>query len=143
MTSVVTLIKDQHREMDKLLKQAESEKGDVAKVLQQLHDLLKPHQDAEEDFVYPAVLKAAADTGDEVKDGTAEHHQMEELLGQLLEGKPGDPGYDGTVAALAAELRHHVEEEEEDLLPELQKNSTRAELDALGERFAKATGRKS
>lgn len=141
MTDVIKLIKDQHREIDKLMKQAEAQEGDTAAVLQQVHDLLKPHSDAEEEFVYPAIKKKASDTGEDVKDGVAEHHQIEEMFSNLLKGKPGEPGFDGTVAAVAAELRHHVEEEENDLLPELQKNSSKEELERMGERFAKATGR--
>lgn len=138
-SSVITVIKEQHREIDKLVKQVEAEKGDIAATLQKIHDLLKPHSDAEEDFVYPTIKKVAADTDEEVKDGTAEHHHIEGLLNELLNSEPGGPGFDGVVAAFAAELRHHVEEEEADLLPELQENMSRPDLEAMGERFVKAT----
>ncbi len=139
MTDVITLIKEQHREVDKLLTKAEEQKGDVGATMRQIYDLLKPHSDAEEDFVYPTIKKKASETGDEVKDGVAEHHQIEGLFKELFKGKPGDPGYDGTVAAIAGQLRHHVQEEEEELLPALRKNSTKEELESMGERFAKAT----
>ncbi len=138
-SSVVTVIKEQHRELDKLVKQVEAEKGDVAATLQKIYDLLKPHQEAEEDFVYPRIKKVEPDTYEEVKDGTAEHDHLEGLLTELLNQEPGGPGFDGAVAAFAAELRHHVEEEEADLLPELQENMSRPDLEAMGERFLKAT----
>ena len=61
------------------------------------------------------------------------------MLRSLLAQQPGDPGYDGTLAALTAELRHHVEEEEEDLLPVLQEKSSPEELERLGQRFERET----
>lgn len=140
-SSVVTVIKEQHREIEKLLKKAEDDKGDVGATMQKLYDMLKPHADAEEDFVYPSIKKHASDTGDEIKDGTVEHQQVVDMLEDLLKGEPGDPGYDGTVASIAAQLRHHHDEEEADLLPVLSDKATRAELEALGERFLKATGK--
>ncbi|MDQ3643453.1 MAG: hemerythrin domain-containing protein [Actinomycetota bacterium] len=138
-SSVVTVIKEQHREVDKLVKQVEAEKGDVAATLQKIYDMLKPHSDAEEDFVYPSIEKVEPETGEEVHDGTAEHHHFLGLLTELLNQEPGGPGFDGAVAAFAAELRHHVEEEEADLLPALQENMSRSDLEAMGERFVKAT----
>lgn len=137
--SVVTVIKEQHREVDKLVKQVEDDKGDVAAALKKIHDMLKPHHEAEEDFVYPTIKKVEPDTEEEIKDGTAEHHQIMDLLDELMNQEPGGPGFDGTVAAFAAELRHHFEEEENDLLPELQENTARPELEDMGERFIKAT----
>ncbi len=138
-SSVVTVIKNQHREVDKLVKQVEDEKGDVAATLKKIHAMLKPHHEAEEGFVYPTIKKVEPDTDDEIKDGAAEHDHIMGLLDELLNQEPGGPGFDGTVAAFAAELRHHFEEEEADLLPELQENMSRPELEAMGERFLKAT----
>lgn len=59
-SSVVTVIKEQHREVDKLMKQVEAEKGDIAATLQKIYDMLKPHSDAEEDFVYPTIERGRA-----------------------------------------------------------------------------------
>lgn len=138
-SSVVTVIKEQHREVDKLMKQVEAEKGDIAATLQKIYDMLKPHSDAEEDFVYPTIERVEPEESEEVHDGAAEHHHMLSLLTELLNREPGEPGFDGVVAAFAAEVRHHVEEEEADLLPALQENLSRSELEDMGERFLKAT----
>jgi len=138
-SSVVTVIKEQHREVDKLVQQVEAMKGDVAGALQKIQDMLKPHHEAEEDFVYPTIEKVDPDTEEEIRDGTAEHDQIMGLLDDLLNQEPGGPGFDGTVAAFAAELRHHFQEEEDDLLPELQESMSRPDLEAMGERFIKAT----
>lgn len=140
MTDVIKLIKAQHRQIDKLLEQANEGSGDTGALIQQVAELLLPHSQAEEDFVYPTIKQKSSDSGEDVKDGVAEHHHIEEMIQSLLAQEPGDPGYDGTLAAVTAELRHHVEEEEEELLPVLQETSSAQELERMGERFAAATG---
>jgi hemerythrin superfamily protein len=139
MPDIVEVIKAQHRQVDALLDQAAQEGADTASLLQQAARLLIPHSEAEEDFVYPAIRQKASEAGEEVQDGVAEHHQIEEMLQNLLRGKPGEPGYDGTLAAITGELRHHVQEEEEELLPLLAQHSSAEERDEMGRRFLAAT----
>jgi len=141
MADVVDLIKAQHRTMDALLEQAQqAEPDEVRDLLRQVADLLTPHSAAEEDFVYPAIREYDRSEEDEVRDGTAEHHHIEELMRELLSEDPSGPGYDGKLAAMVGELRHHVEEEEEDLLPVLSREASDDEREELGARFAEVTG---
>src|SRR5919202_5173601 len=140
MADVVELIKAQHRRIDELLEQAEkAEPEQVGGLLRQVADLLLPHSEAEESFVYPAIKDYDRSEDDEVKDGVAEHHHIEGLLKELLEEEPGGPGYDGKLAAMIGELRHHVEEEEQDLLPVLSEQASDEEREELGARFAEVT----
>jgi len=136
---IVEIIKEQHRQVDELLTRAEDEGADQAALMQEVAKLLLPHSEAEESFVYPAIRDLATEQDDEVKDGVTEHHQIEEMLQNLLRGGPDDPGYDGTIAAIAGELRHHVQEEEEDLLPILAERLDDAEREEMGRRFLEAT----
>lgn len=141
MPDVVDLIKAQHKAVDALLEQAQSAEGtEVRDLLVQVRDLLVPHSDAEESFVYPAIRERDASEASQVKDGVAEHHHIDFLLKQLLTEKPGGPGYDGKLAAFVGELRHHVEEEENDLLPVLKEKASAAERESMGARFMQQTG---
>ena len=140
MADVVDLIKIQHRRIDELLEQAEkAEPEQMAALLRQVADLLLPHSEAEESFVYPAIKDYDRSEADEVKDGVAEHHHIEGLLEELLAEDPSGPGYDGKLAAMIGELRHHVEEEEQDLLPVLTEQASDEEREELGARFAEVT----
>ncbi|MEV0900877.1 hemerythrin domain-containing protein [Actinoplanes sp. NPDC049802] len=139
MPDIVEIIKQQHRQVDELLTRAEEDSADRAALMQEVARMLLPHSAAEEEFVYPAIRDLAAEEGDEVKDGVTEHHQIEEMLQNLLRGDAGDPGYDGTIAAIAGEVRHHVQEEEEDLLPVLAERLDADEREEMGRRFAEAT----
>jgi hemerythrin superfamily protein len=138
---VVALIKSQHRELEELLEQAEQEDSDTLLVLRRVAGLLGPHSKAEEMFVYPRIAELQPDERDEVHDGTAEHHHAESMLAELLAAKPDEPGYDGKLAALIGELKHHVEEEESELLPVLSEQASDEEREQLGARFAAQTGR--
>jgi hypothetical protein len=56
-----------------------------------------------------------------------------------LEGTDADdPAFDGLVQQLIKEVRHHIEDEEKDLLPQLAEACDSAELDELGAKFAHA-----
>lgn len=145
MPDIVDLIKSQHRQLDDLLTDAEekAEQGESAQIpalLQQVADLLLPHSEAEESFVYPTITELDQSERDEVHDGTAEHHHVEGLLRELLAEDPGGPGYDGKLAAMTGELRHHVEEEEQELLTVLSEKASDEQRSELGARFAAATG---
>jgi hemerythrin superfamily protein len=136
---ILEIIKDQHRQVDELLKQAEEDGSDKAALLREVARMLLPHSAAEEDFVYPTIRAKAKEAGEEVQDGVEEHHQIEEMLQNLLKGDPGDPGWDGTLAAITGELRHHVQEEEDELLPILGERLSDDERAEMGLRFAEAT----
>jgi hemerythrin superfamily protein len=138
---VVDVIKAQHREVDRLLEEAMSEGADTAALLRQVSDLLTPHSEAEESFVYPAIgQRAPKEEGEQVHDSLAEHQHIDQLLQELLAGDPDEPGFDGKLAALVGEIRHHVEEEEEELLPVLAEQASDEDRAEMGARFAQQTG---
>ncbi|WP_229075974.1 hemerythrin domain-containing protein [Actinoplanes sp. DH11] len=139
MPDIVEVIKEQHQQVDELLEEATHDGVDKAALLHEVHRLLLPHSEAEEAFVYPTIRAKAAEAGEDVVDGAVEHHQIEEMLQNLLRGDPEAPGYDGTIAAIVGELRHHVEEEEEELLPILAERLTPEEREEMGRRFIEAT----
>jgi hemerythrin superfamily protein len=140
MPDVVDLIKAQHRQVDDLLEKAQAEGAEVPGLLRQVSNLLLPHSQAEESFVYPAIRELDSSEADEVHDGVAEHHHIEQLLRELLSEDSDTPGFDGKLAAMVAELRHHVEEEEQDLLPILTEKASDEERERMGARFAAETG---
>jgi Hemerythrin HHE cation binding domain len=137
---VVPLIMSQHRELEELLEQATQEDTDTLALLRQVAAMLRPHSEAEESFVYPRIAELRSEEAEEVHDGTAEHHHAESVLDELLAADPDGPGYDGRLAGLIGELKHHIEEEESELLPVLSEQASDDERAQLGERFAAATG---
>jgi hemerythrin-like domain-containing protein len=136
---VITLIKDDHQKLESVFKKLESaEPNKIPDLLQQVAELLLPHSKAEEQVVYPAIKSAAPQEESDVDDGIAEHHHVEEVLEQLKSSDPEAPGVDGLIAAMIGEVRHHVEEEEHDILPKFAAAVDNQRLSELGEEFTRA-----
>ena len=139
MPGVITLIKDDHKTLESVFKQLEkAEPGDIPGLLRQVAELLIPHSKAEEQVVYPAIKATVPDEGTDVDDGLAEHHHVEQTLQQLLAADPEAPGVDGLIAAMIGEVRHHVEEEEQEILPAFAASASNQQLSDLGDRFTAA-----
>jgi hemerythrin superfamily protein len=96
------------------------------------------HSVAEEMYMYPAARETLAD-GDTVADREiAEHAGVERLLKQLEGVDAKDPRFDDLVARVIADVRHHVRDEEEQLLPRLQAACSSERLEDLGRMVARA-----
>ncbi|TPG12503.1 hemerythrin domain-containing protein [Pedococcus bigeumensis] len=139
MPGVITLIKDDHKTLESVFKKLEkAEPGAIPGLLQQVAELLVPHSKAEEQVVYPAIKTIVPDEGSDVDDGLAEHHHVEHTLRELLNADPEAPGVDGLIAAMIGEVRHHVEEEEQQILPAFAESASNQQLSDLGDRFTTA-----
>ena len=142
MSGVITLIKDDHAKLESVFKKLESaEPAQIRELLRQVTELLVPHSKAEEQVVYPAIKATVPDEQDDIEDGLEEHHHVEATLEQLLSSDPEAPGVDGLIAAMIGEVRHHVEEEEEQILPAFAKAASNQQLSELGEEFTAAKER--
>jgi hemerythrin-like domain-containing protein len=86
----------------------------------------------EQDIYYPAVKKIDADL---VLESYEEHSLAEIGLKRLLATKSGDESFQARVTAVKELIEHHVEEEEDDLFPEVDKKLDKDVLDELGARM--------
>ncbi|GAB3472580.1 hemerythrin domain-containing protein [Massilia terrae] len=94
---------------------------------------LTVHAMLEEEIFYPVLRSAIGD--DELMDGAElEHAGMRELIGQLDIIYPGDDHFDATVAVLAEEVGHHVDQEEAELFAAAQRAGI--DLERLGGQLA-------
>ena len=135
---VINLIMSDHRAVETVFEQLKEVKKDepekLLQLLQQVRALLIPHAQAEESVVYPAIVATVPDEAEDVEEGISEHHHVEDLFGQVL-ANPDDPGVDAMIAGLMAEITHHVEEEETELLPAFREAATPEQLNDLALQF--------
>ncbi len=87
---------------------------------------LVEHSVAEETQVYPRVEKQV--DKDEAEHSKEEHAEAEETMKRLERMDADDPEFDGAVAELIREIRHHVEDEESRMFTELRASFSRNEL---------------
>src|ERR1044072_4382397 len=93
------------------------------------------HSVAEEQYLYPTARKVLRD-GDEVADHELAEHAEAEKVMKTIEGLDAtDPTFDELVRTLMSDIRHHLTDEENDLLPRLRTACAPAELVELGEKF--------
>src|SRR5215211_4800164 len=120
MNDPMRILKADHREAEKLLKQlSDSEEGsERQKMVDELTMKLTVHMEMEETLIYPTVRES---------DGQDKLNSMVEM-----------PGFGAAVEMLKGGIMHHVEEEENELLPELKDAVSRDEWAAMGDAIAAA-----
>jgi hemerythrin superfamily protein len=141
MPDAVALIKADHRKVEQLFREFE-EAGDRAfktkqQLVEQIISELEVHATIEEETYYPAVeAKAKKDGKELIGEAIEEHHVVKVLLGELATMSSEDDAFDAKVTVLMENVRHHVEEEESDLLPQSEKLLDQDELERLGAEMA-------
>jgi hemerythrin superfamily protein len=138
----ITLLKDDHKTAEKLFKKFEQAGGNATKtkrrLVDQIIDELTTHAYIEETIFYPAAREAAPDTTDHVLESIEEHHVVVWLLSELAGMDPADERFTAKVTVLIENVRHHVEEEEQDWFPQVRKAMGTNALRQLGEELAAA-----
>jgi|SRR4051794_17891677 hemerythrin superfamily protein len=96
------------------------------------------HSVAEEQYLYPTARKVLPD-GDELADHELEEHaEAEQVMKEIENTEATDPKFDVLVGKLIEDIRHHLQDEENDLLPKLRDACDAGQLRDLGEKFARA-----
>ena len=140
-TNAVELIKRDHQTVEQLFREYE-QAGDRAvktkqRLVEEITRELEVHAAIEEEILYPALEAKARKEGQElVHEAVEEHHLVKILLGELGGLDPDDEAFDAKVQVLMENVRHHVEEEESELLPQAEELLGGEELERLGDRLA-------
>lgn len=141
----ITLLKTDHKTVETLFRQFEKA-GDRAvktkrKLVDQIIAELTTHAYIEETVFYPAARKAVPDTTSHVLESIEEHHVVVWMLSELAGMDPADERFTAKVTVLIENVRHHVEEEEQEWFPEVRTSMGRKALQDLGEEMAAAKPR--
>jgi hemerythrin-like domain-containing protein len=131
---VVDVLTADHREFDRIFTELEALRGQTGpdalarkrELVDEVTIGLVKHSVAEETQVYPRVEKQV--DKEEAEHSKEEHAEAEETMKRLERMDAGDPEFDGAVAELIREIRHHVEHEEGRMFTELRASFTREEL---------------
>ncbi len=127
--SATDLLKKQHRKVEKTFSALEKANGDATALLESLAADLAAHMAIEHEFLYPA---AKAVDEELISEAFEEHAIAEIALKRLMAAEPGGEIFHARVTVLKELIKHHVEEEEEELFPKLEKKLGKARLEELG-----------
>jgi hemerythrin superfamily protein len=130
--NAIKMLKQQHLAVGKLFEEFETapsvqRRGEI---FTQIADALAVHATIEERHFYPGVKQAQ--TQDILAESVEEHLEMKRVIADLMQMEPSDDGFEARVMTLQEDVEHHVEEEENELFPMVEKLFDEEGLEALG-----------
>jgi hemerythrin superfamily protein len=141
--NALTLLKQDHGNVEELFHRFETAAPDDLTELARVRDLvlvhLSQHAVIEEEVFYPAIrAKLGDEQAFEVLEGLEEHHVVKVTLAELEKLAPAHERFRPKMTVLIESVRHHVQEEEDDLFPKVRDAFTVEELNAMGEQMETA-----
>lgn len=130
LEAAIELLKKDHDEVDDML-------GDYKKLMDyeapaskrkalatKICDALTKHAELEEAVFYPAARKQLEEDSKEIMDhAEVEHASLKMLIDRIQTAKADDPHFDAYVHVMGEYVKHHVEEEEDEMFSELRKEN--------------------
>ena len=134
----VTLLKKDHDEVKKMLKDLDATSDRAIKTRQDLFGRLRfsltVHEQMEEAVLYPA-LKEHAQTKDIVLEAYEEHDVVDTILAELERTPFDDETWKAKLTVMRENLLHHIEEEEGEMFQQVRTLFDEETLDSLGEQM--------
>ena len=136
--NAITLLKNDHDSMRRLLTELESTTERGVKTRTELFATIKGaltlHEIIEEEIFYPE-LKAHPKAKDIVLEAYEEHHVVDLLMGELESLDVQDETWGAKALVMKENVEHHMEEEEGDMFRKARQVFDTAELEDLGTRM--------
>lgn len=133
--NAVALIKADHKKVKALFSEFEKteEMEEKIRIAHEAIKELKIHAIIEEDIFYPAVRQ---EIGDEelMNEAEEEHRVAKTLIKELEKADSSDEHFEAKFTVLAENVRHHIKEEETEMLPETK--DLELDLNELGKQMA-------
>ena len=131
----VKLIKDDHKKVKDLFRQFEKARTADRKmaIAQEVFQELDVHAEIEEEIFYPAAKAKADREGKElVAEAVEEHHVVKMLISELKAMPQVNEQFEAKFTVLIENVEHHIEEEEQEMLPDA-REKLGDDIQALGD----------
>lgn len=136
---VLTLLKEDHDKIKKILEEGDSttERGEKTRteLFARLKTTLVAHEAMEEEVLYPA-LKAHPRAKELTLEAFEEHHVVDLLLEEIEKLPVTDEQWGAKFTVAKENIEHHIEEEEGDMFRDIRAVFTKEEREAMGARMA-------
>ena len=140
--NALTLLKQDHQNVEALFRRfeqaGEDDHQEKQRVASKVIEQLSTHAAVEELVLYPAVRRELPEETPLVLEALEEHHLVKLSLAELDRLRPQDERFTAKMTVLIESVRHHVEEEEEELFPKIREALSVQQLEELGEAMEKA-----
>ena len=135
-TDAIVQLKDDHKEIKRLFREFE-QAGDNAtttkgRLAKRILEELTVHTYLENEVMYPEVRKRLPEVEDDVLESYEEHHVADVLAAELAMMSPDHERFVPKMTVLIENVRHHIEEEEQEWFPKVREGLGRKALQDLG-----------
>ena len=141
-TDAIVMLKNDHQEIRRAFKAFEDAGENAHKTKRKLVDriveLLTVHTYLENEVMYPRVRELVPDLEDDVLESYEEHHVADVLVMELVAMSPEDERFTAKTTVLIENVRHHIEEEEDEWFPQVREALGRKVLQEIGAEMAEA-----
>jgi hemerythrin superfamily protein len=117
----IELLEHDHREVEELFDEFSEMQDDgerKGEIAERICRALEVHAEIEEEIFYPHAREATKDD-DLIDEAIVEHATVKHLIGEIEAMEVSDDLYDAKVRVLEEMVKRHIQEEEEELFPEL------------------------
>jgi hemerythrin-like domain-containing protein len=136
-TDAIVLLKKDHQEVRKLFrdfqKAGEEATATKSRLADQIIEALTVHTYIENEVMYPRVRELLPEVEDDVLESYEEHHVADVLVMELAGMTPDDERFVPKMTVLIENVKHHMEEEEQDWFPKVREGLGRKQLQQLGD----------
>lgn len=116
--NALELLKKDHREVEQLFTSFEkTDSRSRQRIADEAIKALEVHTKIEESLVYPAIREATGEE-DMMDEAVEEHHVVKLLIKELHKMKASAEGYKAKFKVLSELVKHHVQEEEQEMFPQ-------------------------
>lgn len=133
----IVILREDHQELRRLFREFEQAGPDALKtrgtLMDQMLELLTVHTYIENECMYPRVRELLPDLEDDILESYEEHHVADVLCMELSTMSPDDERFTAKATVLIENVRHHMEEEEEEWFPKVREGLGRNQLQQIGE----------
>ncbi|GAB3764950.1 hemerythrin-like domain-containing protein [Nocardioides ginsengisegetis] len=141
-TDAIVLLKDEHQLIRKAFTDFE-EAGDKAyaakgAAVDRIIELLTVHTYLENEVMYPRVRELLPEVEDDVLESYEEHHVADVLVVELAAMKPDSERFVAKTTVLIENVRHHMDEEEQEWFPKVREGLGRTVLQEIGAEMIEA-----
>ncbi len=140
----IVILRDDHKEVRALFREFEKStttKARKGSIVKKVIELLTVHTYIENEVMYPQVRQLLPELEDDVLESYEEHHVADVLVMELAALRPGDERFEAKTTVLIENVRHHMDEEEQDWFPKVREGLSRTQLRELGDQLLEAKKR--
>ncbi len=135
--NAIELLKEDHNKVSRLFQKVKAtDEGEHQELFKKIKDELDVHTHIEETIFYPKI-KEHEELEDITLEGIEEHHQAKMFLRELARLTDDSDKFEPKLKVLMEDITHHVQEEEGEMFPKVEKVFDAATLEELGAEMEK------